>query len=184
MIINNQIYKIITITLISILVFSNTACDFEKDDYKNEALNERVQTNIEEAKTVSDIVILNEALLKLNSLPQVSQENYQIKEMSDALQKDQLEIKKSIDNLAENKLILLPTNFDENEIDELSKVNETNFTKAYLTKTATLIKSQKEQLKYLSTITNDIDFRVLTVQSLVKLNSNLNKIQKVLKTNY
>ncbi|CAH8281682.1 hypothetical protein EV196_104130 [Mariniflexile fucanivorans] len=188
MIIKN-IEKYLTLSLIITMYVSITSCDFDNEEnesspYNNEAVNERVKVNIEEAKTISDIAILNETLLALDVVLQEKEELYDIKNISNQFKQDYLAIKKSLNDLAEKKLILLPTEMNENEIEMLLKMNEASFSEAYLNKIEALLESEITQLEYLSTITNDIDFKVLTIKALVKLNYNLSKIHKTLKTDY
>ncbi|MBP0905512.1 DUF4142 domain-containing protein [Mariniflexile gromovii] len=189
MIINKNIKKQLTLTLIISVGVSIFSCDFDRDEnennlYNNEAINKRVQVNIEEAKIMSDIAILNETLIAMSDSVKGKSNNYHVKNISNKLKKDNLKIKKSLNELAEKKLILLPNKIDENEILELHENEKADFSEIYLKKIEALLKNQITQLEYLSNITNDVDFKVLTVKILVNLNYNLNQTQKILKTNY
>ncbi|MEN3322856.1 DUF4142 domain-containing protein [Mariniflexile soesokkakense] len=174
------------LSLIITVCVSFTFCDFKKEEsqnklYNNEAVYVRVKTNIEEAKVLSDISMLNETIIALSSLSLEKSSVYGIKTISNKLKKDNMEIRRSLNELAEKKLILLPIRLDEKEINELSKIDDTSFSKVYLNKVKELLESEITELEYLSTITNDLDFRVLTVKALVKLNYNLYQTHKTLK---
>ena len=165
------------------------ACEFEKPEnenylYNTEATAKRVKTNIEEAKALSDVAILNETVISISQLSQIKSNEYRVKKISNKLEKDNLKIKKQLQDLAEKKLILLPNTIDKNAINELSKIEEASFSEAYLKKIKMVLESEVTQLEYLSNITNDVDFKVLTVKTLVTLQYNLNQIQNILKTNY
>jgi hypothetical protein len=60
----------------------------------------------------------------------------------------------------------------------LSKIEGADFFEAYLNKVMELLKSEITESEYLSAMTNDLDFKVLAVKIIVKLNYNLNQIQK------
>lgn len=165
------------------------ACEFEKPEnenylYNTEATAKRVKTNIEEAKALSDVAILNETVISISQLSQIKSNEYRVKKISNKLEKDNLKIKKQLQDLAEKKLILLPNTIDKTAINELSKIEEGSFSDAYLKKVKMILESEVTQLEYLSNITNDVDFKVLTVKTLVTLQYNLNQIQNILKTNY
>lgn len=165
------------------------ACDFEKREsqsffYGNEAITNRIKINVEEAKVLSDIAATNETIIFLSDLMLEKGSDYGVKSISNKLRKDHIKIKGYLNDLAEKKLILLPNTIDKNEINELSKTDKNDFSKAYLNKVHRLLKSEILELEYLSGIANDVDFKVLTVKILVTLNYNLNQIQKNLKANY
>src|SRR5690606_1547448 len=132
------------------------------------------RTNIEEAKVLSDIVILNETIIGLSQLSTERSSVYSVKTISNKLKKDNAEIRKSLNGLADKKLILLPNGLDKKEINKLNKIDEANFSKTYLSKVKELLENEIMQLEYLSNITNDVDFKVLTAKILVKLHYNLN----------
>lgn len=162
------------------------SCDLDKNEsenhlYNNDVLTEKVKVNIEEAKVMSNISVLNETIIALSRLSLEKSSTYRVKTISYKLKKDNIEIKKNLNDLAKKKLILLPTGLDEKEINELSKTDEAGFSEAYLNKVKELLESEITELEYLSTITNDLDFKVLTVKTLVKLNYRLNQIHKILK---
>lgn len=157
------------------------SCDFQKPKiesylYNNEAIAKRVKINIEEAKVLSDVAILNETVISLSLLSQEKSVDYSIKNIASKLKKDNLKIKKQLNDLADKKLILLPSAIDKNVINELSEIEESSFSEAYLKSIETILKNEIEQLNYLSEITNDLDFKVLTVKMLVNLNYNLTQI--------
>lgn len=186
MIINKNIKKYVALSLIITVCVSVISCDLDKNEsenhlYNNDAITERVKINIEEAKVISDISVLNETIIALSRLSLEKNNAYHVKTISYELEKDNIEIKRKLKDLAKKKLILLPTRLDEREINELSKIDEAGFSEAYLNKVKELLESEISELEYLSTITNDLDIKVLTVKILVKLNYNLSQIYKVLK---
>ncbi|MFI0428226.1 DUF4142 domain-containing protein [Mariniflexile sp. HMF6888] len=165
---------------------SIVSCDLDRNEnenylYNNDAITERVKINIEEAKAMSDISMLNETIIALSRLSLEKTSAYRVKTISYKLKKDNIELKKNLNDLAKKKLILLPIKLDDKEMNELSKIDEAGFSEAYLNKVKELLEREITELEYLSAITNDLDFKVLTVRSLVKLNYNLNQVQKILK---
>ncbi|MFD0991502.1 DUF4142 domain-containing protein [Mariniflexile jejuense] len=181
--------RYLTPLLIIITSICLVACDFDKPEnenylYNNEATSKRVKINIEEAKVLSDVAILNETVISISQLSQIKSNEYHVKKISSKLKKDNLKIKRQLSDLAEKKIILLPNSIDETVINELLKIEENSFSETYLKKVKLILESEVAQLKYLSNITNDVDFKVLTVKLLVTLQYNLNQIQNILKTNY
>lgn len=183
MIICKNIKKYLALSLIMAICVSFISCDFDKEEndnnlYNSEVVNERVRTNIEEAKVLSDIVFLNETIVGLSQLSIERSNVYSVKTISNKLIRDNAEIRKNLEGLANKKLILLPNGLDKKEINKLNEIDEANFSKAYLSKVKELLESEIMQLEYLSNITNDLDFKVLTVKILVKLHYNLDQINK------
>ena len=157
------------------------SCGSDKNENKNRLYNdsaERVKTNIEEAKAISDISVLNETIIALSKLSLEKSSAYHEKIISHQLIKDNIEIKRDLNDLAKKKLILLPTRLDKKEINELSKIDEAGFFEAYLNRITELLKSEITESEYLSVLTNDLDFKVFAVKILVKLNYNLDQIHK------
>ncbi|WP_445737444.1 DUF4142 domain-containing protein [Mariniflexile sp.] len=172
------------LSLIIVISVSSSSCDFgvtQKGSYcyNNEVENKSVRVNIEEAKTLSKITALNQSIIFLSQLSLEKNIAYRIKAMSNNLKKDNIHINNQLNNLAEKKLILLPNSLDEKQRNALSNMDDGNFSEVYLDKVEELLKSEIKQLQYLSAITNDVDFKVLTVKVLVKLNYNLNQITKI-----
>lgn len=180
-IINKNIKKYAALSLIITICVSIISCDLDKDEnylYNNDAITKRVKINIEEAKVISDISVLNETIIALSKLSLEKKSAYRDKIISYKLIKDNIEIKKDLNDLAKKKLILLPTRLDKKEINELSKIEGADFFEAYLNKVMELLKSEITESEYLSAMTNDLDFKVLAVKIIVKLNYNLNQIHK------
>lgn len=180
-IINKNIKKYAALSLIITICVSIISCDLDKDEnylYNNDAITKRVKINIEEAKVISDISVLNETIIALSKLSLEKKSAYRDKIISYKLIKDNIEIKKDLNDLAKKKLILLPTRLDKKEINELSKIDGADFFEAYLNKVMELLKSEITESEYLSAMTNDLDFKVLAVKIIVKLNYNLNQIHK------
>jgi hypothetical protein len=173
--INKNIKKNVFLSLIIAIGVSMNSCDYIKVEnqnylHNNEAITERVKVNIEEAKVISDISILNETIIALSSLSLEKNSTSRVKKIAYKLKKDSIEIKKYLNDLADKKLILLPNGLDEEEINKLSEIDKASFSEAYLKK-----------IGELSNITNDLDFKVLTVKTVVKLNYNLSQVNKTLK---
>lgn len=174
------------IVLISIFVLS---CEFQKlkaASYlnNNEASSQRISTNIEEAKVLSGIAILNENILTLCESSGEISESYSVKTISSQLKKDHLKTKNDITHLAEKKLILLPNRIDKRKINDIEKTTNESISKVYLNGISQLLKNEISQIEHLVSITNDMDFKVLGVKTLVSLEYNYNQIQNILKTNY
>lgn len=192
MIINKNIrtFTIYSLIIICVCTFS---CELDKTDNENfiyssnlyenaenKAINIRIKTNIEEAKALSDLSVLNETIIMLSSLILEKKSLYPVNSVSQKLKKDHIKIKKNLNEIAKKNLIFLPASLSKNEINEISKIEETNFPKAYFDKIIEVLEDEIEQTEYLSLITNDIDFKVLTVKTLVKLNYNLVQTNKTL----
>lgn len=182
MIINKNIKKYAVLSLIITICVSIISCSLDKNESKNRLYNdtlaERVKINIEEARSISDISTLNETIIALSKLSLEKSSAYREKIISYKLIKDNIEIKKDLNDLAKKKLILLPTRLNKKEVSELSKIDGADFFEAYLSKIIELLKSEITESEYLSVMTNDLDFKVLAVKIIVKLNYNLNQIHK------
>ncbi len=168
---------------------SIVSCDLKQEKnnmflYTNETTSTRVKTNIEEAKVLSDVVRLNENVIQLAELALKKSETYKVRKISTELITEHLKIKEYLNHLAEKKIILLPGNFDNSDVVKLSGLDGDVFVKAYLNTVFDLAERETNQLEYLSKITNDVDFKVITVKALVRLNYNLNQIKKTIKTDY
>ena len=166
MISNENKKKYLILSLIITISVAIISCDFDNAEnesyiYNNNAKTERVKTNIEEAKVLSEISILNETIILLSQLSLEKSNVYTVKAISNRLKKESIEIKKHLNDLAKN--------------------DDTGFPKAYLIKVKELLESEIIQLEYLSAMTNDIDFKVLAVKISVKLKYNLNQVNKTIK---
>lgn len=182
--IKKNIKKYIALSLIIAISISVISCDFEvttneSDLYGNKATVDRVKINIEEAKVLSSIAILNENVILLSGLATEKNSTFSVKNVSKKLEKQHRQIKNKLNDLAENKLILLPNKLDKNDINTLHYVEDEDFNNAYLDKVETLLKNEIAQLEYLSTITNDVDFKVFTIRILDDLNFSLTQINKI-----
>lgn len=176
--------KRFTTHVLMVLMILMVSCDFEKPETNkyfnsNEATTKRVEINIEEAKALSEIAILNQTIISLSDIVIQNSSNYSLVTLSRKLKKDHLKIDKNINNLAEKKLILLPNRIEDLQATGWLGLNKHQFLQTYIAKVCRLLENQITQLEYLSNITNDVDFKVLTVKALVVLQYNLNKVQNI-----
>jgi hypothetical protein len=129
--------KHVLLLLIVTMAVSTFSCDFVKAEndaylYNNDVKTKRVITNIEEAKILSDISILNENIIALSKLSLEKSNLYSMKMLSNKLKKDSAKIKKQLIELADKKLILLPSRLNENEIEKFNVTDSVSFSEAYL----------------------------------------------------
>lgn len=179
----------ITCLLIVLASIFMISCNFQKLEtesysYNNEASLKRINTNIKEAKVLSDIAVINENIISLSQMSEEISESYSIKTISSQLKKDHLKTKKDINHLAEKKLILLPNSIDKKKINDIAKTTNDSISNDHLMGISKLLKIEIAQLEYLSSITNDVDFKVLGAKTLVSLEYNYNQIHNIIKTNY
>lgn len=179
---NKNIKKYLALSLITIGV-SIVSCDLDKHKKDTYLFNpdlkkEKIKTNIEEGKVLSEVTILNETILKLSELALTESGEYNIYTIANKLKKDNTEIKNSIIELAKAKLIILPNGFNKADVNRLLLVDEDSFSKAYLGRTGKLLEREIARLEYLSSITNDLDFKVFIVKSLTRLNHDLDQLNK------
>ncbi|MDO7171927.1 hypothetical protein [Mariniflexile sp. AS56] len=188
-IINRSIKICIASLLIIAVSIGVISCDLERAD-NNSYLNEKniksqesIKTNIEEAAVLSDIDILNDSVLQLNALYVETTKFDSMYVIANRLEKDVLIIRGYLHSLAEKKLILLPgpSRFEERNSEKVTVANKQDSSNMYLARMEKLLENEIMHLKYLSSITNDIDFKVVTVKILNKLNYNLDQIQQELK---
>tara|TARA_R110002050_G_scaffold239974_1_gene376171 strand:- start:3893 stop:4480 length:588 start_codon:yes stop_codon:yes gene_type:complete len=179
---NKNIKKYLALSLITIGV-SIISCDFDKNKkdtylFNTDLKKEKIKTNIEEGKVLSEVAILNETILKLSELALTKDGEYSVYVIANKLKKDNTEIKNSINELAKAKLIILPNGFNKADVNRLLLVDEDSFSKAYLNRTGKLLEREIARLEYLSSITNDLDFKVLIVKYLMRLNHDLDQLNK------
>jgi hypothetical protein len=163
-------------------------CDFEVTTNEFEVFGtkanlERVKTNIEEAKVVSSIAILNQQMMLTNQLALTRNIGFGMKRLVQKLERQQQQIKDEMNDLAEEKLILLPNKFSKSDLNTLKAQNDTAFLKVYFQEVQTALNHQIAQLDYLSTITNDLDFKLFTVKALERLNAGLRQINEIKQEN-
>lgn len=165
------------------------SCDFQKLKiesyiYNSETSLKRIKISIEEAKVLSGLAILNEKIISLSQLSGVMSESYSVKATCNKLKEDHLKIKYNINHLAEKKLILLPNCMNKKELIHFENSTNKGGSIIYLNDVLKLLKIEISQFEYLYSISNDLDFKVLGVKTLVTLKYNYNQIQNILQTNY
>ena len=179
-----NIQKNITLILIIVGSVIIISCELEVTPnetifYENNALKERVKTNIEEAKVLSRLAIINKEAILITQLVNGRPIGTKAMLMSNTFETQQKDMERLLIDLAKKKLVLLPNKVDENDIMLLKEIKDENFLIAYQKKIIALLKSEIEEFNYLATITNDVDFKVLSDKTLKSLHTKLVEIKNI-----
>lgn len=173
------------IALWTFITLSHTSCDYiiESNPIGNE-ISESAKTRInvykDEAKLLLKASTNNLDILKLCEVIKSADTQNSVGHLTDRLESVHFEISRKYDDLAEDKLISIPsyTRSDMElsiEHEDLEVFIASNL-KAILDKT----ENQIELLQALGNVTNNIDFKVLVIKDTKKLNSNVQEIERTL----
>ncbi|WP_111309115.1 hypothetical protein [Confluentibacter sediminis] len=168
-----------TLTLIS--------CNYilENTKQKNEIINEkqsRVYIHKQEAKLLLNASRNNLDILELcEDLKSVDTQN-SIGHLTERLEKTHFEISKNYNELAEKKLISIPSYENINNVNklELKNIDIDSFIQNKLKLILNKTDTQIQLLNALGKTTDNIEFKVLAVTDTHKLKSNINKIETTL----
>lgn len=173
------------IALWTFITLSHTSCDYiiERNPigYEiSESAKTRINVYKDEAKLLLKASTNNLDILKLCEVIKRVDTQNSVGHLTDRLENVHFEISRKYDDLAEDKLISIPsyTRSDMElsiEHEDLEVFIASNL-KAILDKT----ENQIELLQALGNVTNNIDFKVLVIKDTKKLNSNVQEIERTL----
>ncbi|MCO6163636.1 DUF4142 domain-containing protein [Flavobacterium sp. NRK F7] len=104
---------------------------------------------------------------------------FRVKCLATELIKEQSKINKVISKITSEKLIIVPNLNVEQSINRLERTKKDNFNSVYLETVSKILSNQIQDLTELSKTTNDIDFKILALQTIVKLNTSLDKVNQI-----
>ncbi|KIX22500.1 hypothetical protein SY27_01270 [Flavobacterium sp. 316] len=166
---------------LTLLAFFSVASCVKKSNDENKSILELINQNIDtkiDSQILTEVVESNLKVIELSSIAQTKDLNTTTKHLLKDIEKQHIEIKKSIKKIAKENLIIIPdTLYDINE--ELDTITEnTNRDYIYLSE---LESSLKEEINTFETITkssSNIDLKVFSVKTIAILNKNLKKIEQ------
>lgn len=147
--------------------------------YSNE--NDYEYKNID-AELLAEFNEKNLNLIILSNKEKEKEIPFRIRCLATNLIREQSKINKIINKITSEKLIIIPTiNIQKynNQIDNNNLDNET-LKNEYLETVLKILKSQVQDLTLLSTTTKDIDFKILALQTIAKLNTSLTEVEQII----
>ena len=103
---------------------------------------------------------------------------FRIKCLATTVIEEQIAINDIINKITSEKLIIVPNANTQKEVKEIKETANENIMNNYLIITTSILKKQIKNLKLLSETTSDVDFKILALQTIVKLNSTLYKVEE------
>ena len=176
--------KHIYITLIGLLLMMNYSCNFIQKNEKidilgGEITGSRVALNEKEAKLLVNVSTLNLKVLSLSKILQEKSDDYSIKALAITFENEHKKIKNILSEVGNSKLISLPDSLIKNNFKNINKNEDEFSSKKYFEEISKLLKSEITQLEYLTTITDDVDFKVMAARILVRLGLNQSELNKI-----
>tara|TARA_Y100000815_G_C13292159_1_gene481273 strand:- start:171 stop:677 length:507 start_codon:yes stop_codon:yes gene_type:complete len=162
---------------------SVTSCVFTNNK-KEESMLTKTSNNTNNYKNVEAELLakFNEKNLNLITISNHVKEKevpFRVKCLATELIKEQSKINKVISKITSEKLIIVPNLNVEQSINRLERTKKDNFNSVYLETVSKILSNQIQDLTELSKTTNDIDFKILALQTIVKLNTSLDKVNQI-----
>lgn len=177
------VYFYILLTTVTLLTVSS--CIFESDreeshSYQMNANSDIINIRKEEAKLLVTITELNLKVLTLTKVAKDKTSNSLVKSIASRIEEDHNAIKIELKDIAAKKLVSIPDTVFRYNIknSDLKSLDEN-----YLTNASKLISEEVDYFEKLSHKTFDPDFKILAIQTIVKLKTSLDAINKSRKLN-
>lgn len=169
--------------LCSITLLTVTSCVFTNNT-KEESIITNISSNTNNYKNAEAELLakFNEKNLNLITISNHVKEKevpFRVKCLATELIKEQSKINKVISKITSEKLIIIPNLNVEQSINRLEKAKKDNYNSVYLETVSKILSNQIQDLTELSKTTNDVDFKILALQTIVKLNTSLDKVNQV-----
>lgn len=160
-----------------------TSCVFTNNQDEQSILNSVVKTennyaNIE-AQLLGKFTQQNIILISLSKRVKENEIPFRVKCLATRIIEEQTKINTAINTITAKKLIIVPNISTQRELEISNKIDNLNFTNNYLSIAARVLNNQIEDLKVLSETTEDVDFKILSLQTIVKLSTTLEKIKEI-----
>lgn len=180
----NSEVKIKTYVIVLVLlIFMVISCDFvlESDLNNDETQNKNISVYMDEAKFLVEISILNLLIINLSKIETKEEFSPEVKAMADNLKNEHKKIHECLDKIAKDKFISIPRNIVDARIEEIRHINQSIDSKRYLTKVSKFLKNQIKIFDQLRNRTVDIDFRTLSINTVVVAEKRLKEVERLLK---
>lgn len=106
---------------------------------------------------------------------------FRVKCLATKLIEEQSKINEMINEITSEKLIIIPCiNIQNNCIQVVDEEDNDILRNKYLETVSNILKSQIQDLTLLSQTTKDIDFKILALQTISKLNTSLNEVKQII----
>ncbi|CAM4092152.1 DUF4142 domain-containing protein [Flavobacterium jumunjinense] len=165
-----------TLLTVTSCVFTNNKK--EESIFSNIAKNKKEYKNTE-AELLSKFNKQNIELISISHKAREKEVPFRIKCLATDLIHEQKDINISINKIASKKLIIIPNVSNEKRLKEIEKASGNSFNRKYLENVSKILTSQIDNLRLLTDTTKDVDFKILALQTIVKLNSSLQKVKRI-----
>ncbi|NHN26904.1 hypothetical protein FIA58_014560 [Flavobacterium jejuense] len=166
----------LTLLTVTSCVFTNNKEEDSLMTYING--NDYKYENVE-AELLAEFSEKNLNLISISNKVKEKEVPFRVKCLAKNLAQEQIKINKIINQITSEKLIIIPSINIQNDSNELDKVDSENFKKKYLEIVTKIIKSQIHDLTMLSETTKDVDFKILALQTIVKLSNSLDEVKQI-----
>ncbi|WP_445457785.1 hypothetical protein [Flavobacterium sp. HNIBRBA15423] len=178
--------------LCSMALLTIISCAFtnkEEEDslmtYINGNIYEYKNNNYEYKNIEAELLAkFNEKKLNLITISAKEKEKeipFRVKCLATNLIEEQSKINETINEITSKKLIIIPCINIQNNCIQLDDEDDNDiFRNKYLETVSNILKSQIQDLTLLSQTTKDIDFKILAIQTIAKLNTSLNEVKQII----
>ncbi|VXC06407.1 conserved exported hypothetical protein [Flavobacterium sp. 9AF] len=170
--------------LCSITFLTVTSCVFTNNQKEESVIKNKKSKTVKdydniEAELLAKFNERNVNLITISDNIQNREVPFRIKCLASSLVEEQSKINKVINKITAEKLIIIPNVHIKNNLSEIEKTSNEQVRKIYLETVNRIIKNQIDDLTKLSEKTEDIDFKILALQTIVKLNTSLEKVNQI-----
>lgn len=165
-----------TLLTVTSCVFTNNKK--EENIFSNIAKNKKEYKNTE-AELLSKFNKQNIELITISHKASEKEVPFRIKCLAADLVQEQKDINILINKIVSKKLIIIPNVNNEKTLKEIEKASGNDFNRKYLENVSKILTSQIDDLRLLSNTTKDVDFKILALQTIVKLNTSLQKVKRI-----
>lgn len=135
-----------------------------------------------EAELLAKFIQQNINLISISKEIQEKEVPFRVKYIAKNIIEEQIEINNTINTITKEKLIIVPNVSNQIVSYTTGDIANRDIRTNYFINVSNILDSQVKNLETLSKTTSDVDFKILALQTLVKLNTTLNKIKEINKT--
>lgn len=168
--------------LCSITLLTVTSCVFTKNQKEESifaSLNNTTKYENVEAEVLAKFNQRNANLITISTKAKEKEIPFRIKCLADSLIEEQNTINEVINQITKEKLIIIPNIHLQKNVTKIDKTKTENFKKIYLETVTAILTNQIQDLTVLSEATKDADFKILALQTIVKLNTSLDRVNEI-----
>ena len=169
--------------LCGITLLTVTSCVYTNNQDEQSILNSVVKTennyaNIE-AQLLAKFTQQNINLILISKRVKEKEVPFRVKCLATRVIEEQTKINGIISEITSKKLIIVPNINNQKELENIKEIDDENFVTNYLDITTKILNNEIKDLKVLSETTEDVDFKILSLQTIVKLSTTLEKVKEI-----